>query len=779
MSKLGTHVTQGGRTGYGPYCAAKPAVVLAANEGGALLEAKANSGGHAFTVFRDTTVYLDAPHGIDQATPEQARQMADNHWPVLRAKWQQNPADAYTVLNEPAGHDLAVMPSYLAYELRMMELAEADGLKLCVLNLATGTPDFDVWQAVYAPHIRRAFEAGHVYGRHLYDGNGLARALQEAGWLHEQGIIGGVVITEAGLNGGYGYVGDGAWLAWAAQLDEQLQAQPLIIGACLWTLGDWNGANWQSALPEMTAYLAANPSPKWELPEEEPVTRGQPRTQYARTYNVIPDDATEEEAVAIFLEGWRRSRETAGGSYDDAGVGDLDTRRANLYGKAGERATFEAWFAEHYPGVQLAFPPVPGRAEPSPQPQRAVLCDVSSHQGAIDFQRMAGRGVAGVYMRGSIGRAGLDTRFASYWQAIRATGMKRGMYHLWRSDATAEQNLANIVRVMDQHGAGDLRIAIDVEPTTDLARINGNEVARFIPLFRAQFGYEPLIYTGLWVMDRVDGDRSWFASSLLWLANYWSQPPQPGQYPTIPAGNTRDRLLMHQWTSSYYDGRTWGVSSAGLDVNVAYDLNRLLVTGSAPPPPPPPSTAIDLLPYIKGDGRAYMVRHPSGAQEKFRTEVDGPWFYLVKNSQWEQFRADDTYIWRGLDTSPGDGRYYWQREAGNDAARWCKRHMYVGETWAGPGHYVQFYDKSNCQPVDVPWNGPATNSTRLVARHASRTWNGITVQDVVELDGGPGSAERFFFARGYGLVAWEATWGSSAISEVNVAGDNARERLCS
>lgn len=318
-------------------------------------------------------------------------------------------------------------------------------------------------------------------------------------------------------------------------------------------------------------------------PEEDPMPRGAPRTQYVRTYNVIPDDATEEEAVAIFREGWRRSRETTGGSYDDAGVGDLDVRRANLYGKADERAIYESWYAEHYPGVQLAFPPVPGRVELL----RATLCDVSRHNtpqtttgaitGPIDFQRMASRGVAGCYIRGSIGYAGLDDAFATNWQAIRSTALKRGMYHLWRSDATAEQNLANMVRVVDRYGAGDLRIAVDVEPVTDIPRINGNEVARFFPLFRAQFGYEPLLYTGLWVQDRVDGDRSWFATSLLWLANYWPQPPQPGQYPALPAGATRDQLLMHQWTSSFYDGRTYGVASAGLDVNVAYDLNRLLV----------------------------------------------------------------------------------------------------------------------------------------------------------------------------------------------------------
>jgi hypothetical protein len=52
------------------------------------------------------------------------------------------------------------------------------------------------------------------------------------------------------------------------------------------------------------------------------------------------------------------------------------------------------------------------------------------------------------------------------------------------------------------------------------------------------------------------------------------------------------------------------------------------------------------------------------------------------------------------------------------------------------------------------------------------------VPDVVELDGGPGSAERFSYARDFALVAWEAGWAASAISKVGVAGDNARERLC-
>jgi hypothetical protein len=110
-----------------------------------------------------------------------------------------------------------------------------------------------------------------------------------------------------------------------------------------------------------------------ELVEEEPEPPGPcqcvglPRTQYERIYNVIPATATEEQAVAVFLDGWRRSRETAGGSYDDAGVGALDVRKARLYGiPSADRPDYEAFYAAYYPGVEVEFAWYPGETEPNP-----------------------------------------------------------------------------------------------------------------------------------------------------------------------------------------------------------------------------------------------------------------------------------------------------------------------------------------------------------------------------------------------------------------------------
>jgi len=189
---------------------------------------------------------------------------------------------------------------------------------------------------------------------------------------------------------------------------------------------------------------------------------------------------------------------------------------------------------------------------------------------------------------------------------------------------------------------------------------------------------------------------------------------------------------------------------------------------------PPPAGLVDLLPYLRGDGRQYEVCHPTGQTETFQTQSDGATFWLVKNSQWEELYADENYIWRGVDTSPGGGRFYVQFEPGMKRARWMPRRMSVGQAWVGPGHAVQFYNKDDCSKSALN-SGNATNIMRLVAKHAAMTWNGVKVDDVVELTNG---TETWFYARFFGLVAWSSLWGQSAICAVHSGRDDlTRERL--
>jgi murein DD-endopeptidase MepM/ murein hydrolase activator NlpD len=196
------------------------------------------------------------------------------------------------------------------------------------------------------------------------------------------------------------------------------------------------------------------------------------------------------------------------------------------------------------------------------------------------------------------------------------------------------------------------------------------------------------------------------------------------------------------------------------------------------PPPPAPSgrPTFDLLAYLCGDGRLYEVGG-TGGQERFQTQREGHRFFITKNANWEELWADSDYIWRGFDTSPDNKRYYLQWEDGREGARWANRRMQVGETFTGFGHNVQFYLKRDCSRSALN-SGRATNQTTLVAHHDAMTWNNITIRDVIELKGI--GQERYFFARGFGLVGWAAPWGQSGVAEVHAPGarpDNVRLRI--
>lgn len=177
--------------------------------------------------------------------------------------------------------------------------------------------------------------------------------------------------------------------------------------------------------------------------------------------------------------------------------------------------------------------------------------------------------------------------------------------------------------------------------------------------------------------------------------------------------------------------------------------------------------SIDLLDYIRGDGRMYDILHADGSTETFQTQRAGDAFWQVKNHQWEHLRVDGGFIWRGVDTSPGAlrephpdagrPRAYIQWESGYRMARWCPRFMTVGQTWTGGGHHVEFRFKDDCS-LSPDNSGTATNKCTLVRHINSITFKptvtpSVTVEDVIELYTHT-TGETMFYARDYGLVAW-------------------------
>lgn len=276
-TKFGLHVASGSRNGYGDVVAAAPAVVLAVAEGGALVEAREKSGGRTITIFREQTVFHDAPPGIDQMSEAQARATADRYWPQLLEKYRLNPADYYQVTNEYGGDNPTALANLVAFETRLMDLAERDGLKLAVGSPAGGSPgSWELWTRFYVPLIRRAGEGGHIYSRHAYGGvvhpDGIAtlaapdgsaaddnagRPFREAEFLRQQGIPTPLVITEAGQNGGFRFPGVEPFMEDMARYDHLCRRHENIWGFCAWTYGNYLNfpANIEAASSRMADYL--------------------------------------------------------------------------------------------------------------------------------------------------------------------------------------------------------------------------------------------------------------------------------------------------------------------------------------------------------------------------------------------------------------------------------------------------------------------------------------------------------------------------------------------
>ena len=265
-------------------------------------------------------------------------------------------------------------------------------------------------------------------------------------------------------------------------------------------------------------------------------------------------------------------------------------------------------------------------------------------------------------------------------------------------------------------------------------------------------GYEPAWFGEVVGWGFADVDPTVTAGEYDRMVNWWlASPPH------------RAMLLSPHYDEAgagyvYRPGSQWGHYYC-----VVFGKRAGVV---APPKPPgdvvyvpivvggrevPPTGAIDLLGYLRGDGRAYRVTNADGGSEVFQTQTEGDRFYQVKAWEdlsvvnWEEFVVAGEFIGRDVDTSPGGNRFY--RQFG---AAWVRRFMAVGESFTRPKR-VQFYRLSDCAPLALH-SGEVTDTITLVAHHASytfpaRDWPPVTLNDVVELRWEQGQ-ERYWFARG-------------------------------
>jgi lysozyme len=198
--------------------------------------------------------------------------------------------------------------------------------------------------------------------------------------------------------------------------------------------------------------------------------------------------------------------------------------------------------------------------------------DVSYHQGAIDWSRVAGAGKAFAFVRASAGTLTADSAYAANHAGARDAGLAVGSYHFANPDSAANDAL-NEARWFVQQAtieSGDVVPVLDFEVSNGLSAAALTTWAQtWLAEVESATGVRPLIYTNpnFWSTSMANSD--WFARNgyRLWVA-HWTSAAQP----SVPAGG----WAGNGWTF-------WQHSSTGTvpGVSGAVDLDRF--NGSALP----------------------------------------------------------------------------------------------------------------------------------------------------------------------------------------------------
>jgi hypothetical protein len=278
-SKIGLHVVQGPRIGLDDFlerCAGAGhpvALVKCVDDFEAAFKAKKVSEktltvGRVNAAFPSRKVEIDLqaweppefspPPGTSYKTAQEA---AQQYYALVRPTWQLNPViDVWETFNEFSWHWDWQADFYIA----LMDLAEAEGYRLGLWSSSAGNPPEEFYPAVARTCQRARAHGHHIVCLHEYNLDGLLKNAPSSmvtryrrlyQFLAQQDAVIPLVISEAGEKAGGGFAGIETFMKDFAWYDQQLSRDDFVIGCAAWTLGDWNGANFQTALPALGDYI--------------------------------------------------------------------------------------------------------------------------------------------------------------------------------------------------------------------------------------------------------------------------------------------------------------------------------------------------------------------------------------------------------------------------------------------------------------------------------------------------------------------------------------------
>jgi lysozyme len=205
-------------------------------------------------------------------------------------------------------------------------------------------------------------------------------------------------------------------------------------------------------------------------------------------------------------------------------------------------------------------PTTEGPAPPEKKRVRLRGIDASHHQGTIDWQAVAGDGIAFAYLKATEGTSYTDPTFAQHREQAQRQGLQVGGYHYFQLCSSGADQAAHFASVLGELDGDDLPPAIDLElagscTTPPPRAVLLAEVRAFLEEVAAATGKEPVVYlypefeAQLGFASELGDHRQWVRS----LAG------KPG----------RDWWIWQQTDSGSVDG-----IAGPVDVNVMWRVGR-------------------------------------------------------------------------------------------------------------------------------------------------------------------------------------------------------------
>lgn len=262
MSKFGAHVSIGGRNGFGAalqkcYDAGSPVPLLFALDQDLWPDVERYSP-ETTIIFRTQPGGDDNPPNIYQGDPVA---VATDWYSKCKPKWLLNRAHYYAPSNERDSNGEHAAWCDL-FDLRMMQLAEADGFKLALHGDSMGTPDYPQWQN-YKASLAYAALRGHIITLHEpIAGADLALRYRDVHDIVEPFAPGlKIAVSEC-----YGNLG-ASWPDYVRSFylyDDEAMNDPYMIGFAAYQLG--GDENWAAAIPQWADYVSTHPTPQAIIP---------------------------------------------------------------------------------------------------------------------------------------------------------------------------------------------------------------------------------------------------------------------------------------------------------------------------------------------------------------------------------------------------------------------------------------------------------------------------------------------------------------------------------